>query len=93
MQLVRGVGSIVAPNKVQVQGEKGVETINTKNILIATGSEVTPFPGVTVSNTFIMHITHFLTFVSSTICLQKIHRKQFTENTVISEFSANTTII
>lgn len=51
MQLVRGVGSIVAPNKVQVQGEKGVETINTKNILIATGSEVTPFPGVTVSNT------------------------------------------
>ncbi|XP_047527390.1 dihydrolipoyl dehydrogenase [Vanessa atalanta] len=47
VQLVRGVGSIVAPNKVQVQGEKGVETINTKNILIATGSEVTPFPGVT----------------------------------------------
>lgn len=49
---MRGVGSIAAPNKVEVQGEKGVETINTKNILIATGSEVTPFPGVTVSNTF-----------------------------------------
>ncbi|VVC97248.1 dihydrolipoyl dehydrogenase [Leptidea sinapis] len=47
VQLVRGVGSIVAPNKVEVKGEKGVETITTKNILIATGSEVTPFPGVT----------------------------------------------
>ncbi|XP_039748968.1 dihydrolipoyl dehydrogenase [Pararge aegeria] len=47
VQLVRGVGSITAPNKVEVKGEKGVETINTKNILIATGSEVTPFPGVT----------------------------------------------
>lgn len=43
------MGSIAAPNKVEVKGEKGVETINTKNIIIATGSEVTPFPGVTVS--------------------------------------------
>ncbi|XP_052750522.1 dihydrolipoyl dehydrogenase isoform X2 [Galleria mellonella] len=47
VQLVRGVGTIVAPNKVEVKGENGVETVNTKNILIATGSEVTPFPGVT----------------------------------------------
>ncbi|KAM3962293.1 dihydrolipoamide dehydrogenase [Aphomia sociella] len=47
VQLVRGVGSIAAPNKVEVKGEKGVETVNAKNILIATGSEVTPFPGVT----------------------------------------------
>ncbi|XP_059059450.1 dihydrolipoyl dehydrogenase-like [Achroia grisella] len=48
VNLVRGVGSIVAPNKVEVKGEQGVETVNTKNILIATGSEVTPFPGVTL---------------------------------------------
>ncbi|XP_013188398.1 dihydrolipoyl dehydrogenase isoform X1 [Amyelois transitella] len=47
VKLLRGVGTIVAPNKVEVKGEKGVETVNTKNILIATGSEVTPFPGVT----------------------------------------------
>ncbi|CAH0700026.1 unnamed protein product [Spodoptera exigua] len=46
VQLVRGVGTIIDPKKVQVKGEKGIETINTKNILIATGSEVTPFPGV-----------------------------------------------
>lgn len=49
VNLVKGVGTIVAPNKVEVHGEKGVETVNTKNILIASGSEVTPFPGVTVS--------------------------------------------
>ncbi|XP_075970699.1 dihydrolipoyl dehydrogenase [Anticarsia gemmatalis] len=47
VQLCRGVGTIINPKKVEVKGEKGVETINTKNILIATGSEVTPFPGVT----------------------------------------------
>ncbi|XP_021189035.1 dihydrolipoyl dehydrogenase [Helicoverpa armigera] len=47
VKLVRGVGTIIDPKKVQVKGEKGVETINTKHILIATGSEVTPFPGVT----------------------------------------------
>lgn len=55
VQLVRGIGSIVAPNKVEVKGEKGIETINTKNILIATGSEVTPFPGITVSE-YLFHL-------------------------------------
>lgn len=49
MKLVRGEGTLVAPNKVEVKGEKGVEVVNTKNIILATGSEVTPFPGVTVS--------------------------------------------
>ncbi|KAL4710451.1 hypothetical protein ACJJTC_008853 [Scirpophaga incertulas] len=46
VQLVRGVGTLVAPNKVEVKGEKGTEVVNTKNVILATGSEVTPFPGV-----------------------------------------------
>lgn len=46
VQLCKGVGTIVAPGKVEVNGEKGKETINAKNIIIATGSEVTPFPNV-----------------------------------------------
>lgn len=50
MNLVKGVGTIVAPNKVEVKGASGTDTVNAKNILIATGSEVTPFPGVTVNN-------------------------------------------
>jgi len=31
------------------------ETVNTKNILIATGSEVTPFPGIEVLNILFTH--------------------------------------
>lgn len=54
MKLVKGVGTLVAPNKVEVKGEKGTEIINTKNILLATGSEVTPFPGVTVSEVAVL---------------------------------------
>ncbi|XP_013178167.1 PREDICTED: dihydrolipoyl dehydrogenase [Papilio xuthus] len=64
VQLVRGVGSIVAPNKVEVKGDKGVETINTKNILIATGSEVTPFPGVTFDEKQIITSTGALSLPS-----------------------------
>lgn len=44
---VDGHGSISGPNEVTVHKEDGsAEVIQTKNILIATGSEVTPFPGI-----------------------------------------------
>ena len=46
-----GHGSIANPNEVHVTKQDGsVETVKTKNILIATGSEVTPFPGIDVSS-------------------------------------------
>ncbi|KAG6446388.1 dihydrolipoyl dehydrogenase isoform X2 [Manduca sexta] len=64
VKLVRGAGTIVAPNKVEVKGEKGVETVNTKNILIATGSEVTPFPGVTFDEKQIITSTGALSLES-----------------------------
>lgn len=42
-----GFGRITGPNQVTVKRNDGSEeTIGTKNILIATGSEVTPFPGI-----------------------------------------------
>ncbi|XP_055924022.1 dihydrolipoyl dehydrogenase, mitochondrial isoform X2 [Eupeodes corollae] len=42
-----GVGTITSPNTVEVTKDDGSkETINTKNIMIATGSVVTPFPGI-----------------------------------------------
>lgn len=45
-----GFGTIVNANEVQVKNKDGsVDTVKTKNIMIATGSEVTPFPGITVS--------------------------------------------
>lgn len=48
--LAKGHGKIKDPNTVSVLKEDGSsEDIKTKNILIATGSEVTPFPGIEVS--------------------------------------------
>nr|XP_027229711.1 dihydrolipoyl dehydrogenase, mitochondrial-like [Penaeus vannamei] len=44
-----GHGKITGPNEVTVLKEDGSnDTVKTKNILIATGSEVTPFPGIPV---------------------------------------------
>ena len=42
---IKGHGTITGPNSVSSSGESGEVTLNTKNIMIATGSEVTPFPG------------------------------------------------
>src|SRR6201995_1057736 len=46
---VNGVGKIVGPGRIEVapaQGDK--QTIESKNIVIATGSCVTPLPGITI---------------------------------------------
>jgi hypothetical protein len=46
---VQGWGKISSPNEVSVSLNDGSSTqINTKNIMIATGSEVTPLPGVPI---------------------------------------------
>ncbi|KDO24435.1 dihydrolipoyl dehydrogenase [Saprolegnia parasitica CBS 223.65] len=48
---IKGFGKIVAKNQVSVAlNEGGNKTVSTKNILIATGSEVTPLPPVPVDN-------------------------------------------
>ncbi|MCZ0738791.1 dihydrolipoyl dehydrogenase [Phreatobacter sp. AB_2022a] len=44
-----GTGTILAPGKVEVTAEDGKkQQLETKNIVIATGSEVTPLPGVAI---------------------------------------------
>merc|ERR1712136_669747 len=44
---IRGFGKITGTNEVTALKEDGTqETVKTKNIMIATGSEVTPFPGI-----------------------------------------------
>ena len=46
----RGTGKIVAAGKVSVTGEDGkVEEIETKNIVVATGSDISGIPGVDVA--------------------------------------------
>lgn len=45
---LKGKGRIVAPGQVAVEGANGSQTYAAKNIMIATGSESMPLPGVTV---------------------------------------------
>ncbi|XP_074798558.1 dihydrolipoyl dehydrogenase, mitochondrial isoform X2 [Natator depressus] len=55
---VPGFGKITGKNQVTVSKEDGsTQVINTKNILIATGSEVAPFPGITIDEDTIVSST------------------------------------
>ncbi len=55
---IKGWGRIDGPGKVVVKAEDGAETVlETKNIVIATGSEPTPLPGVTIDNKRIVDST------------------------------------
>ena len=45
---VSGLGTITAPGVVEVNGKNGKQILNTKNIVIATGSEPMPLPGITI---------------------------------------------
>ena len=48
---IDGYGRVSGPNEVTVTKDDGsTEKVATKNILIAVGSEVTPFPGIDVSS-------------------------------------------
>lgn len=57
VEVVRGHGTITSANEVSVQTENGVETIRAQNIIIATGSEVTPFPGIEIDEERIVSST------------------------------------
>ncbi|XP_054002207.1 dihydrolipoyl dehydrogenase, mitochondrial [Hylaeus anthracinus] len=50
VEWVKGHGKITGKNQVTALGPDGsvLSTINTKNIIIATGSEVSPFPGIEI---------------------------------------------
>lgn len=55
---INGWGTITSPNEVQAKKSDGsIETVNAKNIMIATGSEVTPFPGIEVDEEVIVSST------------------------------------
>ena len=58
-----GLGEIAAPGKVRVKGDAPTE-LETKNIIIATGSDVTPLPGVEVDEKQIVSSTGALDFTS-----------------------------
>ncbi|CDQ87036.1 unnamed protein product [Oncorhynchus mykiss] len=55
---VNGYGKITGKNQVTATAEDGsMQVINSKNILIATGSEVTPFPGIEVDEETVVSST------------------------------------
>jgi dihydrolipoamide dehydrogenase len=54
---IKGIGKIAAPGKVEIKGEGGAKTLDTINIVIATGSEVTPLPGVDIDEERIVSST------------------------------------
>lgn len=54
--MIKGHGKITGVNQVTALKEDGSsEVVNTKNILIATGSEVTPFAGIEVRFINVIH--------------------------------------
>jgi len=56
---LEGHGKITGPNQVSVLNADGSvkEVVNTKNIMIATGSEVTPFPGIEIDEESVVSST------------------------------------
>ncbi len=55
---VRGRGSIPAPGRVEVAlSDGGQQTLETRNIVVATGSEATPLPGIEVDEKRILTST------------------------------------
>lgn len=57
---VNGHGTIKNPTEVVATKQDGsTETIKTKNILIATGSEVSPFPGIDVGSMNLIKLCKF----------------------------------
>ncbi len=64
-ETILGAGEIVAPGKVRVTGADGkTADFSTKNIIIATGSEVTPLKGVDIDEKRIVSSTGALDFDS-----------------------------
>lgn len=53
----QGTGKIIAPGKVEVQGESGTQVIESKNIVIATGSDVARLPGIEIDEETVVSST------------------------------------
>jgi dihydrolipoamide dehydrogenase len=57
VEYIRGRGRIAGSGQVEVETDDGSSSLTTKNIVIATGSEVTPLPGVEIDETRVVSST------------------------------------
>ena len=54
IESITGYGTILGPGKVEVKSDKGTQVLETRNILIATGSEARMIPGLQPDAEFIL---------------------------------------
>lgn len=70
---VNGYGRVTGKNQVTATtADGGEQVINTKNILIATGSEVTPFPGIQVHSLSSLNCCCQIIFFVNHNCVIKV---------------------
>ncbi len=54
VEWIKGFATLKGAGKIEVRGEKGVQTVEAKNIIIATGSEARMLPGLQADPEFIL---------------------------------------
>jgi dihydrolipoamide dehydrogenase len=92
----KGVGQIQLPGKVLVTGADGQqETINTKNIIIATGSVVRPIPGFETDGERVVNSDHILELkeIPKSLIVMGAGAVGVEFASVYSRFGADTTIV
>src|SRR5438128_431130 len=94
--VLKGTGRLALPGKVEVTGEDGKkETIQTKNIIIATGSVVRPIPGFETDGKQVVNSDHILelTEVPKSLIVMGCGAVGVEFASVYSRFGADTTIV
>ena len=91
-----GTGKLVLPGKVEVTSADGKkETINTKNIVLATGSVVRPIPGFETDGAHVVNSDHILELkeVPKSLIVMGAGAVGVEFASVYSRFGAETTIV
>ncbi len=92
----KGTGRLALPGKVEVTGDDGKkQTINTRNIIIATGSVVRPIPGFETDGERVVNSDHILELkdVPKSLVVMGAGAVGVEFASVYSRFGAETTIV
>ena len=92
----KGTGKLALPGKVEVTGADGAkQTIETKNIIIATGSVVRPIPGFETDGVHVVNSDHILELkdVPKSLIVMGCGAVGVEFASVYSRFGAETTIV